>query len=86
MIPATAPLKLKRFQKRLSMIAGPKAAPKIPHALETSAMIEPALGFDAMMSAATDSKNDNTAGPHHLFVTCLTFSDDRLVHITRESR
>ena len=45
--------KLKRFQKRLSMIAGPKAAPKIPHALETSAMIEPALGFEAMMSAAT---------------------------------
>ena len=53
MIPATAPLKLKRFQKRLSMIAGPKAAPKIPHALETSAIIEPALGFEAMMSAAT---------------------------------
>ena len=33
-----------------------------------------------------DSKNNDTAGPHHLFITCLTFSDDRLVHITRESR
>ena len=69
------------------MIAGPKAAPKIPHALETSAMIEPALGFEAMMSAATEiPRTTITAGPHHLFVTCLAFSDDRLVHITRESR
>ena len=51
MIPATAPLKLKRFQNRLSMMAGPKAAPNTPHAFETRLMMEPAFGFEAISSA-----------------------------------
>ena len=42
-----------------------KAAPKIPHALETSAMIEPALGFDAMMSAAIEIPR-TTIRPVHI--------------------
>ncbi len=52
------------------MIAGPKAAPKIPHALETSAMIEPALGFEAMMSAATEIPR-TTIRPVHIISLSL---------------
>ena len=50
-MPATAPLKVKRFQKRLRRMAGPKAAPKTPQALDTRSMMEPAFGLEAMMRA-----------------------------------
>ena len=52
-MPATAPWKLKRLQNRLSRMEGPNAAPNTPHALETSPMMEPALGFVAMSNAAS---------------------------------
>ena len=52
-IPATAPLKLKRFQKSDSMIVGPNAAPNTPHAFDTRPMIEAEAGSAAMRSAIT---------------------------------
>ena len=52
-MPATAPSNVKRFQNRLSMMAGPNAAPNTPQALDTRLMMEPASGSAAMSSATT---------------------------------
>ena len=70
-MPATAPLKLNLRQKRLSMIVGPKAAPKTPQALETRAMIEPVLGFEAM-SSATAATPRTTSRPAQSISRSLT--------------
>ncbi len=74
---ATAPWKVKLRQKRLSMMAGPKAAPNTPQALETSSIMLPARGESAIRRAMKEITS-TTMRPAH----SISLSADLFLRIT----
>ena len=72
-IPARAPLYVRRFQYTERTITGPKAEPKPAHALPTKSIMDPLPGIIEIINAATEMITTNNLPTHSISLSDAFF-------------